>query len=58
MDQGMDIVDERKYELNVITFRPSLRDYFRQRFPDLVVYDLDNHGDDEKPSGTSLTYSV
>ncbi len=46
--KALDIVDERKYELNVITFRPSLRDYFRQRFPDLVVYDLDNQGDDEK----------
>jgi len=46
--KALDIVDERKYELNVITFRPSLRDYFRQRFPDLVVYDLDNQGNDEK----------
>ena len=46
--KALDIVDERKYALNVITFRPSLRDYFKQRFRDLVIYDLDNQGDDEK----------
>lgn len=45
--QALDIVEEGKIGLSVITFRPSLREYFEQRFPDMTVYDLDQKDNHE-----------
>lgn len=44
---ALNIVDERKFDLNVITFRPSLQDYFRQRYPEMSICDLDQKGSSE-----------
>ena len=46
--KALEILDERKYALNVVTFRPTLRDFFLQRYPEMYVFDLDSKGDDEK----------
>ena len=46
--KALEIVDERKCELSVITFRPALRDFFSQRYPDMIIYDLDSKVDDDK----------
>ena len=45
--KALEIVDERKFDLNVLTFRPSLRDFFSKRYPEMTIYDLDNLGNDE-----------
>ena len=45
--KALDIVDEGKFGLYVITFRPSLREYLEQRFPDMTVYDLDQKDNHE-----------
>jgi len=45
--KALEIVDERKFDLNVLTFRPSLRDFFLKRYPEMTIYDLDNSGNDE-----------
>lgn len=42
--RALDIVDERRCVVNVITFRPTLKDYFSQRFPDITIFDLDHDG--------------
>lgn len=44
---ALDIVDERKHDLSVITFRPSLQGYFRQRYPDMTIYELEPKGDNK-----------
>lgn len=41
--KALDVVDEGKYELNVITFRPSLREYFQRRYPEITIIDLDKN---------------
>ena len=46
--KALEILDERKYALNVVTFRPTLRDFFSQRYPEMVVYDLESTDNDEK----------
>jgi len=46
--KALEIVDKRKYSLSVVTFRPTLRDYFSQRYPDMMIYDLESEFDDEK----------
>jgi len=46
--KALDIVDERRCEINVITFRPSLKEYFCQRYPAMILYDLEIAGDDVK----------
>ncbi len=45
---ALDFVEERKFELTVISFRPSLREYFEQRFQNMTIYDLDQPGSHEK----------
>lgn len=45
---ALDFVEERKFELAVTTFRPSLREYFEQRFQNMTIYDLDQPGSHEK----------
>lgn len=45
--KALDVVDEGQYELNVITFRPSLREYFQQRYPEMTIFDLDKHTEDQ-----------
>lgn len=45
--QALDIVEEGKFGLSVITFRPSLREYFEHRFPHMTIYDLDHKGNHE-----------
>lgn len=42
--KALDVVDERKCALNVITFRPTLRDYFSLRYPDINIFDLNSDG--------------
>ena len=39
--KALDVVDERRCVVNVITFRPTLKDYFTQRFPDMTILDLE-----------------
>ena len=46
--KALDIVDERRCEINVITFRPSLKEYFCRRYPAMILYDLEIAGDDVK----------
>jgi nucleoside-triphosphatase THEP1 len=46
--KALEIADKRKYSLNVVTFRPTLRDYFCQRYPDMMIYDLESEFDDER----------
>ena len=46
--KALEILDERKYTLNVVTFRPTLRDYFSQRYPDMMIYDLESTDEDGK----------
>jgi nucleoside-triphosphatase THEP1 len=46
--KALEIVDERKFDLNVLTFRPSLRDFFLKRYPEMTIYDLDTSGNYEK----------
>jgi len=45
---ALDFVEERKFELALTTFRPSLREYFEQRFTEMTIYDLDQPGTREK----------
>ena len=45
--KALEIVDERKFDLNGLTFRPSLRDFFTKRYREMAIYDLDNLGNDE-----------
>ena len=37
--QVLDEVDKRQFDLNVIAFRPSLREYFLERYPEMQLYD-------------------
>ena len=46
--KALEILDKRENQLSVVTFRPSLRDFFSQRYPDMTVYDLDIRNEDEK----------
>ena len=45
---ALDFVEERKFELALTTFRPSLREYFEQRFQNMTIYNLDLPGGHEK----------
>jgi len=45
---ALEILDERRYALNVVTFRPTLRDFFNQRYPDMTIYDLESTDNYEK----------
>ena len=45
---ALEILDKKKYELNVVTFRPSLRSFFSQRYPDMTIFDLDREDYDNK----------
>lgn len=42
--KALDVVDTRRFDLNVVTFRPSLREYFSQRYPEMTIYDLEKDG--------------
>ena len=46
--KALEIVDERKCVLTVISFRPTLRDFFSQRYPDITIFDLDSKVDNDK----------
>jgi nucleoside-triphosphatase THEP1 len=46
--KALEILDGRRLGVNVITFRPSLQEYFKQRYPDMTLYDLDQKGDDDR----------
>lgn len=46
--KALDVLDERKIILSVTSFRPSLRGYFEQRYPDMTIYNLDLPGGHEK----------
>jgi len=37
--QVLDEVDKRQFDLNVIALRPSLREYFLERYPEMRMYD-------------------
>ena len=40
--KALEIVDKRKLPLSLITFRPSLRQFFEQRYPDMIIYDIND----------------
>ncbi len=40
--QALEILDERRFVLSLITFRPSLRQFFEQRYPDMIIYDIND----------------
>lgn len=42
--KALNIVDERCCTLSVITFRPTLRDFFSQRYPEMTIVDLEGDG--------------
>lgn len=46
--KALEIVDDRKCELSIFSFRPTLRDFFSQRYPDMTIYDLEGIDDDAK----------
>ena len=46
--KALEILDESKFSLNMVTFRPTLREYFTQRYPDMMIIDLEISDDDEK----------
>lgn len=46
--KALDILDERRNGICIITFRPALQDYFRQRYPDMSLYDLEQQNDGER----------
>ena len=45
--KALDILDERRYRAFIVTFRPSLEGYFQQRYPEMMVYNLDHQADGE-----------
>ncbi len=46
--KALEILNKMECELKVVTFRPSLREFFDQRFPEMKIYDLDIQNEDEK----------
>lgn len=46
--KALDIVDARKFDLYILSFRPSLQEFFRKRYPEMTIYDLESTGVEEK----------
>ena len=46
--RALEVVDDRKADLYVLTFRPALQEFFRKRYPEMTLYNLDSNGEDLK----------
>jgi len=40
--KALEFLDEAQFEVGIVTLRPALEPYFRQRYPDMQLHYLDN----------------